>query len=69
MVLNHARISNSGKFIKGDKIEVDCQLIWLEGYRNILKPGVKFKLWDAGFFATGIVTKIFDTEKSSTSSF
>ena len=55
------QISGSGEFIEGDKIEVDCQLIWLEGFRNVLKPGVKFKLWDAGFFATGVVTKKFDS--------
>lgn len=49
-------IGGAATFVEGDEIEVDCCVIWPEGFRNIVQPGVKFRLWDSGFFADGVVT-------------
>jgi hypothetical protein len=47
-------------FEEGDEFDADCRVIWPEGFRDIVAPGVKFRLWDAGFFAHGTVTERYD---------
>ena len=42
-------------FKAGDVANVECVVIAPELYHTIVKPGVKFELWDGGFFATGTV--------------
>jgi hypothetical protein len=49
-------IETAAKFHAGDEIDVDCVVIWPEGFREAVVPGRKFKLWDGGFFADGEVT-------------
>jgi hypothetical protein len=55
-------IDRAGRFQQGDKLDVDCCVIWPEGFREVVKPGVRFRLWDGGFFADGTVTERFDDE-------
>jgi hypothetical protein len=52
-------IDGARQFHKGDETDVDCRVIWPEGFRKVVKPGVSFQLWDSGFFADGKVTEIF----------
>lgn len=49
-----------GKFYEGDKVMVDCAIGSLDAFRNVVQPGVKFRLWDGGFFADGVVIQIFE---------
>jgi hypothetical protein len=44
-------------FTEGDEFDADCRVIWPEGFTKAVAPGVKFKLWDSGFIADGIVTE------------
>lgn len=55
-------IDGPADFKQGDEIDVDCRVIWPEGFRDVVKPGVRFRLWDAGFFADGTVTETFKDE-------
>lgn len=48
------------KFHKGDEAVVDCVVICPEVFLSVVKPGVRFELWDGGFFAEGEVTERFD---------
>jgi hypothetical protein len=42
-------------FRAGDSVIVECVVIAPELYSSIVKAGVKFELWDGGFFASGTV--------------
>lgn len=44
-----------GEFHAGDAVTVRCVVIAADLYRDVVRGGVKFRLWDAGFFATGTV--------------
>jgi len=46
---------DSQVFRSGDETLVDCMVIWEEAYRDVVRMGVKFELWDGGFFAEGEV--------------
>ena len=48
-------IEGSKRFKEGDEVTVDCCVIWVEGFRHVVKKGVQLKLWDGGFFANGEV--------------
>ena len=58
-------IEGAGRFHEGDEVDVDCRVIWLEGFREFARPGVRFKLWDGGFFADGQVTERFEDQWQS----
>lgn len=51
------QIGRAGQFTEGQEFDSECCVIWTEGFFNVIKAGVKFKLWDGGFFANGIVTE------------
>ena len=53
-------------FHEGDEFDAECRVIWPEGFTSVVAPGVKFKLWDSGFFADGVVTKRYDAGWHST---
>lgn len=44
-----------GTFRAGDSVTVQCVVIAPELYSAVVKAGVKFELWDGGFFASGTV--------------
>ena len=44
-------------FGESDEFDADCRVIWPDAFAKIVAPGVKFRLWDAGFFARGVVTE------------
>lgn len=48
-------------FEKGDEFDADCCVLWPEGFTQIVVPGVRFRLWELGFFADGVVTERCDT--------
>lgn len=48
-------VEKAGIFRAGDTIRINCRVIAPELFNAIVKPGIKFELWDAGFFAEGIV--------------
>jgi hypothetical protein len=55
-------IAGAARFHEGDEIDVDCRVIWPEGFRDFVKPGVRFRLWDSGFFADGMITERFEDQ-------
>ena len=55
-------IDRAGEFREGDELDVDCRVILPEGFKDVTKPGVYFRLWDSGFFADGTVTETFAAE-------
>lgn len=59
-------IDRAGDFQQGDELDVDCRVIWPEGFRKVVWPGVHFRLWDSGFFADGTVTERFEDEWETT---
>lgn len=50
-------IAKEADFYEGDEFDAECRVIWPEGFANVVAPGVKFRLWDGGFFARGVVTE------------
>ncbi len=48
-------VQEAGTFKAGDTVQVECVVIAPEIYRSVVRPGVKFELWDGGFFASGTV--------------
>jgi len=48
---------NEAIFSEGDEFDADCRVIWPEGFTKAVAPGVKFKLWDGGYIADGIITE------------
>jgi len=50
-------IDGAAQFSEGQEFDAECRVIWPEGFINVVKKDVKFKLWDGGFFADGIVTE------------
>ncbi len=56
------RIGRAGDYRQGDELDVDCRVIWPEGLREAVRLGVRFRLWDSGFFADGIVIETFEDE-------
>ncbi len=48
-------VKQAGTFREGDSVVVECVVLAPELYRQVVTPGVKFEIWDAGFFAEGIV--------------
>ena len=53
-------IESPGTFTTGEDITVGCRVIWPEGFDSVVRPGVRFSLWDAGFFADGVVLERHD---------
>lgn len=53
-------IEGERRFSIGDEVDVDCVVIWPEGFYRAAVPGTKFELWDSGFFASGLVTERFE---------
>jgi hypothetical protein len=49
-----------GQFHEGAETMVDCVVICPEPFFPVVKTGVRFELWDGGFFAEGEVTERFD---------
>ncbi len=43
--------------LENDEFDADCAVIWEEGFRAVVVPRVRFKLWDSGFIADGVVTE------------
>ena len=39
----------------GDSCRINCVVIAPEVFRQVVRQGVEFELWDGGFFATGAV--------------
>jgi hypothetical protein len=54
-------IEQAGIFKSGDVIFVRCVVLAPELFSPVVKPGVKFELWDSGFIASGIVRERFQT--------
>jgi hypothetical protein len=48
-------VNEPGTFKTGESVVVQCVVIAPELYSTVVKPGVKFELWDGGFFASGTV--------------
>lgn len=48
-------VEKPGIFHTGDTVKVKCRVIAPELFDAIINPAVRFELWDAGFFAEGIV--------------
>ena len=53
-------IDEAAEFCEGDEIDVDCRVIWPEGFYSTAMPGVTFELWDGGFFATGTILERYE---------
>jgi hypothetical protein len=53
-------VDSPGTFKAGDIVRVRCVVIAPELFSNVVKPGVKFELWDGGFLATGTVLERVD---------
>jgi len=53
-------VRQEGTFKAGDTTIVDCVVIWPQTFSPVVKPSVKFELWDGGFFASGTVLKRID---------
>lgn len=53
-------IEGERRFFVGDEIDVDCVVIWPEGFYRAAVPDTKFELWDSGFFASGLITERFE---------
>lgn len=49
-----------GIFREGDSVLVRCVVIAPEIFTTCVKPGVRFELWDGGFFASGKVLMRID---------
>ena len=45
----------AGTYKAGESVRVECVVIAPEIYSTVVKPGVKFELWDGKFFASGTV--------------
>lgn len=52
-------IEKESVFYKGDECEVECIVIAPELYKNVIHPGSKGALWDAGFFADTEVINVY----------
>ena len=50
-------VQEAGTFKAGDAVLVECVVIAPDLYNKVVRPGVKFELWDGGFFASGTVTE------------
>lgn len=48
-------VERAGTFKCGDTAIVQCVVIAPDLYTHVVKPGVKFELWDGVFFASGTV--------------
>jgi hypothetical protein len=44
-----------GLFHRGESVVVQCMVIAPELYTAVVKQGVKFELWELGFFASGTI--------------
>ncbi len=53
-------VKSPATFRAGDVARVRCVVIAPELFSHVVKPGVKFELWDAGFLATGVVLERVD---------
>jgi len=54
-------VQEAGTFKAGDAVLVECVVIAPDLYGQVVRPGVKFELWDGGFFASGTVTERHET--------
>ena len=48
-------VKKAATFKVGDSVMVECIVIAPEIYSPVVRAGVKFELWDGGFFASGTV--------------
>jgi hypothetical protein len=48
-------VDTAAVFETNDSVIVRCVVLSPELFVDVVKPGVKFELWDGGFFASGIV--------------
>ena len=51
---------SEGKFEAGDEVMVECTVIKPDLVRDSVCPGGRFRLWDGGYFAEGVVTEVFE---------
>jgi hypothetical protein len=50
-------VREAGTFRAGESVLVECIVLAPEIFQSVVRPGVKFELWDAGFFAEGVVVE------------
>jgi len=48
-------VKEASTFKAGDAVVVECMVIAPEIFSPVVRSGVRFELWDGGFFATGTV--------------
>ena len=48
-------VKQAATFKAGDTVQVRCVVIAPQIFSAVVKPGVKFELWDGGFLASGTV--------------
>ena len=53
-------VQEAGTFRAGETVLVECVVLAPEVFQLVVRPGVKFELWDAGFFAEGVVLERFE---------
>lgn len=53
--------AGAATYHEGEEAEVDCVLLQPEGFRDRIRRGATFELWDGGFFASGIVLERCDS--------
>ena len=52
-------VSKPAIYNSGESFEGKCITLAPDLFKNAMKPGSKFKLWDAGFFAEGEVLEVY----------
>ena len=57
-------VQSPGTFKMGDDITVGCRVIWPEVFKSAVHAGVRFRLWDSGYFADGVVLERHDASWS-----
>ncbi|MDC8756087.1 hypothetical protein [Janthinobacterium fluminis] len=53
-------VDAAGVLQAGDSVTVRCVVIAPELFADVVRPGVKFELWDGDFFASGDVIERID---------
>ena len=48
-------VHEPGTYSAGDAVEVECVVLAPKIFSAVVRPGVKFELWERKFFATGTV--------------
>jgi hypothetical protein len=60
-------VAQARTYKAGERAMVNCVVIAPDLFSDVVEPGVKFQLWDAGFFADGVVLERFEDGWSSAS--